>query len=84
MRIVVSLATLVMCLAGTPGRAQLLGGLLGPNPCTGTPSECAGGSFGAPFAEPTIDGVPTTEKCITGATGGSSTSTRSKAPRTST
>jgi hypothetical protein len=68
MRIVLALATLVACVAA-PARAQLLGGLLGPNPCAGTASECAGGSFGAPFAEPTIDGVPTTEKCIADATG---------------
>ena len=68
MRIVLALATLVACVAA-PARAQLLGGLLGPNPCTGTASECAGGAFGAPFAEPTIDGVPTTEKCITGGAG---------------
>ena len=51
------------------GRAQLLGGLLGPSACTSSSSDCAIGSFSAPFAEPTINGVPTSEKCITDATG---------------
>ena len=66
----VGLAALAICAVATTSGAQLLGGLLGgPSPCTGTSSECATGTFGAPFAEPTIDGVPTAEKCITTASG---------------
>jgi hypothetical protein len=52
------------------GRAQLLGGLLGgTSTCTSSSDDCAIGTFSAPFAEPTIEGIPTTEKCITTASG---------------
>ena len=34
----------------------------GPVPATGGPDRL--GSFGQPFTEPTVDGVPTSEKCI--------------------
>jgi hypothetical protein len=56
--------------APAPGGAQILGGLLGgPSACTSSSSDCAIGSFSTPFAEPTIDGVATSEKCITTASG---------------
>jgi hypothetical protein len=55
-------------LVGT-AHAQLLGGLLGGSTCTSSGSDCDVGSFSAPFAEPTIDGVPTAEKCLTAADG---------------
>jgi hypothetical protein len=62
-------ATMALIFAPTAG-AQLLGGLLGdPNSCTSSSSQCAIGAFGAPFAEPTINGIPTGEKCITIASG---------------
>jgi hypothetical protein len=57
-------------LACSNAHAQLLGGLLGgTSPCTGSSTQCATGSFADPFAEPTIDGVPTDAKCITTASG---------------
>src|SRR5690242_18918603 len=59
----------VVLLFSAPAGAQLLGGLLGPSPCTSSSSDCAIGSFSAAFAEPTINGVATSEKCITGASG---------------
>jgi hypothetical protein len=69
--IVVFLSVRGMLLAApAPGGAQILGGLLGgPSACTSSSSDCAIGSFSAPFAEPTIDGVATSEKCITTASG---------------
>jgi hypothetical protein len=33
--------------------------------CVGTTAECRDGLFSAPFAEPTILGTPTTQKCVT-------------------
>jgi len=63
-----SAGTLLLATPGV-GRAQLLGGLLGgASTCTSS-SGCAIGTFSAPFAEPTIEGVSTSEKCITTATG---------------
>jgi len=32
--------------------------------CTGTAAQCAVGEFGAPFDEPTLLGVPTSERCL--------------------
>ena len=32
--------------------------------CTGTAEQCADGAFGTPFAEPTLLGLPTTERCV--------------------
>jgi len=56
-------------LAGT-SHAQLLGGLLGGgSTCTSSSASCAVGAFSEPFSEPTVDGVPTTEKCITTTSG---------------
>jgi hypothetical protein len=37
--------------------------------CTGTAAQCSAGSFSAPFAEPTVLGVTTAEKCVTDANG---------------
>ena len=37
--------------------------------CNGTTAECRDGRFTAPFAEPTVLGVPTAEKCVTAADG---------------
>src|SRR5262249_55199755 len=51
-----------------------LGSCLGAAPahgaaCNGTTAECQNGRFTAPFAEPTILGTPTAEKCVTAADG---------------
>ena len=32
--------------------------------CTGTAAQCAVGEFGNPFDEPTLLGVPTSERCV--------------------
>ena len=37
--------------------------------CNGTTAECRDGRFSAPFAEPTVLGVTTAEKCVTDADG---------------
>jgi len=50
-----------------PGRAGLLDGLLAGGGSECTPAAC--GRFGAPFAEPTLAGVPTAEKCLVDADG---------------
>jgi hypothetical protein len=64
------LALFATCAVASPARSQLLGGLLGgDSPCAPSAYECAIGSFGEPFAEPTIDDIPTAEKCITTASG---------------
>jgi hypothetical protein len=66
-------AVLLACAASVIGTtmasAQLLGGLLGPSTCGSSASDCQIGRFSDPFAEPTIEGIPTTEKCLTNATG---------------
>jgi hypothetical protein len=51
-----------------------LGSWLVPAPapgaaCNGIAAECRDGRFSAPFAEPTLLGVPTTEKCVQAADG---------------
>jgi hypothetical protein len=51
-----------------------LGSGLAPAPalgaaCNGTTAECRDGRFTAPFAEPTLLGVPTAEKCVQAADG---------------
>ena len=63
-----AIALAASLLVGT-AHAQLLGGLLGGSTCTSSGSDCDVGSFSAPFAEPTIDGVPTAEKCLTATDG---------------
>ncbi len=65
-----------LALAAAPAAAGLLGGLLGGG--GGGSSSCGDGStapacvgaFSAPFDEPTIDGVPTAEKCVSDGEGG--------------
>ncbi len=37
--------------------------------CTGTPSQCLAGEFGAPFADPLLLGWPTASKCVTDSEG---------------
>ena len=56
-----------VCWSASPAGAGLLDGLLGGGGTACTPSVC--GSFGAPFAEPSIAGHPTSEKCLPGSDG---------------
>src|SRR5262249_52428680 len=61
-RPIVSLLSAGAILLANPGigRTQILGDLLGgSSTCTSSSSDCAIGSFSAPFAEPTIDGIST-------------------------
>lgn len=60
---------LIVAISVWPAHAQLLGGLLGGSSCTSSGPECDVGTFSAPFAEPTIDGVATSGKCLTNADG---------------
>ncbi|MGH7287978.1 MAG: galactose oxidase, partial [Myxococcota bacterium] len=62
-----SLLIAVLSLPAQVGRAGVLDGLLGGGSGGCTPQTC--GSFGAPFVEPTLVGVPTSEKCLPDAEG---------------
>lgn len=55
-----------VCWSASPAGAGLLDGLLGGGGTACTPSAC--GSFGAPFAEPSIAGHPTSESACPAAT----------------
>jgi hypothetical protein len=58
----------VLSVPAQSGRAGVLDGLLGGGGSGGcTPQTC--GSFAAPFVEPSIAGVPTSEKCLPDAGG---------------
>src|SRR2546426_25057 len=59
-RIAVCFAALGSWLSSAPALAAA---------CHRTTAECRDGRFTAPFAEPTILGVPTSEKCVTAADG---------------
>ncbi|HZR79864.1 MAG TPA: galactose oxidase-like domain-containing protein [Candidatus Binatia bacterium] len=66
---ILRLAAALACALSPAARAAhagLLDGLLGGGGAC-TPASC--GAFGAAFAEPTIAGVPTASKCITGPDG---------------
>lgn len=56
-----------ICWSASPAAAGLLDDLLGGSGSSCPPSVC--GTFGAPFAEPSIAGQPTAEKCLPGSDG---------------
>jgi hypothetical protein len=60
-------SSLAFALALVPGPLGAHAALLGGGGSACTPQTC--GSFGAPFAEPTIAGQPTSAKCIPDASG---------------